>query len=294
LDIMPALHKLNFKSLPALTAAIFLSAAPEAAAHGEVHGQVRAVSAEIRLAPKDHRLYLKRGELHRMLGHWELGLADYDRAALLSPSASGIDLSRGRLLLEAGRLKQARAALDRLLTAEPNHGEGLLTRARVLVKLGSLAEAARDYALAVTRLARPDPEHYRELAEALLALGPGQEEKALLALNEGIERLGPAATLELQALDLEVRIRQFDAALARLERVASHAARKDTWLARKAEILSQAGRQDEARGVCLAALKEIEALPPERRHTPATQDLSKRLHEILETSTAPHGAGGAF
>jgi tetratricopeptide (TPR) repeat protein len=291
---MAAFHILHFRAFHALATVILLATAPQAAGHGEVHGQVRAVSAQIRSAPKDYRLYLKRGELHRMLGHWELGLADFDRAARLNPGAASIDLSRGRLLLEAGRLKQAKAALDLLLAVEPDHGEGLLTRARVLGRLGASAEAARDYAFAVTRLARPDPEHYRELAESLLALGPGQEEKALSALKQGIERLGPAATLELQAVDLEVRIGQFDSALARIDRLASHVSRKDTWLARKAEILSQAGRHEEARAACFAALKEIEALSPERRHTRVTEELSKRLHQILQTSTAPQGTGGGF
>ena len=104
---------------------------------------------------------------------------------------------------------------------------------------------------------------------------------ALQGLDEGLERLGQPITLQLYAIDLELELGRHDAALARLDRIASRADRKETWLVRRGEILEQAGRPAEARAAYVAAIEAVQALPATRRGTRAVSRLQTRAEEAL-------------
>ena len=64
--------------------------------------------------------------------------------------------------------------------------------------------------------------------------------------------------------------------------MAAKSPRKETWLARKGEILLQADRTNEARTAFKAALDAMDTLPPGRRNVPAMIDLEKHLRAELE------------
>jgi predicted negative regulator of RcsB-dependent stress response len=100
-------------------------------------------------------------------------------------------------------------------------------------------------------------------------------------LDDGIKKLGPLVTLELCAVDIEVKDKQYDAALARLDLLAAKSPRKESWLARRGDILLQAGKTEEARKAFQTALDAMETLPPARRNVPAMLELQTRLREQL-------------
>jgi tetratricopeptide (TPR) repeat protein len=199
-------------------------------AHVDPEVQIAALTQQMRQEPRDARLYLKRAGLQRSLGRWDLALADLDRCEALAPRLAAVDLVRGRTLLEARRPREARAALDRFLGRQPGHAEALILRARALVELGHRESAVADYEQALARHPAPRPEHYLERARLQAPAA------ALRGLDRGIARLGPVVTLELAAIELDLQLRNYDSALARLDRIAAQAARKDPWLARRAEI----------------------------------------------------------
>ena len=259
-------------------------------AHGDLHEQIRAVTEQIAKDRTNSELYLKRGELHRMHQEWDLAQADYDHAFALNPGLAIIDFTRGRMFLEADWANSAKTCLDRFLLKHTNHVEGFTTRARTLVKLEKPLEAARDFTTAIRYAPSARPELYIERAQALASAGDKHYAEALRGLDEGIERLGPLVTIQLHAIDLELKRRQFDAALVRLEKIAAQSPRKETWLARRGEILVQAGRLEEARTAYEQALKALDSLPPGRRNVPAMNELEKRIKAALET-TRPVSAG---
>jgi predicted negative regulator of RcsB-dependent stress response len=97
-----------------------------------------------------------------------------------------------------------------------------------------------------------------------------------------MKKMGPLVTLQLCALDIEVKQKQYDDALKRLESITAKSPRKETWLARRGEILQEAGRKSEARQAFTAALEAMETLPPARKNVPAMMDLQKHLREELD------------
>ena len=260
-------------------AALLLLVAGGACAHGPLLEQIEKLTAEIARDPANAQLYIRRGELHRVHEEWDAALADYRRASKLSPEDDRIDFLRGRALQEAGRAGQAKTALDAYLSQHPGNSEALVARARALRALGDYRAAVDDYARAIERNPRPDPDLYLERARAELATR--ESAHALAGIDAAIARLGPIPALQLFAIEVDMQQGRIDDALQRLDTVAARSPRKETWLARRGELLAQAGRPDEARSAYAAALSAIEALPPGARQTRAIADLEGRVRSAL-------------
>lgn len=244
--------------------------------HGDLDDQIAEATRRIERSPRDASLWLRRGELHRFHEDWSAALADLRRAAEIDPAMEVVDLAIAKTWLKAGDAAKAREALDRFLGRQPGHADALSERGRALASLGLRKEAEADFTRAIGLLAEPRPENYLERARVQPA------DRALAGIEEGLRRLGSVVTLELAALDLELEARNFDAALARLARLAEASPRKETWLARRGEILREAGRPGEAREAFAAALAAIETLPAVRRGAKSVVELEKRVRGALE------------
>lgn len=251
-------------------------------AHEGLEIQIARVTQEIERLPRSAELHYKRAELHREHGDWAAAKADYDRAETLEPEFAAVDLGRGRLWLAAGDATAAKGALDRFLARRAGDPEGHVERARALVRLGRRAEGVDDFTRGLAGMGQPRPEVYLERAEALRAEGPARLEEALRGLDEGIRRVGGVVTLRLMAVEINLELKRYDAALARVDEIAAQAERKDPWWVRRGEILRQAGRTAEAREAFAAARACIEALPPSRRAAKFTQDLESKVRAALE------------
>jgi predicted Zn-dependent protease len=250
-------------------------------AHEGLHEQIAAITAKIKRDPKNASLYLQRGELHRLHRDWGRAAADYDRAERLQPSLKTVELARGKMFFESGKLQRAKLTLDRFLNQQPGHYEGLVTRARVLGKLGARSDAAKDFTQALAASSAPEPELYIERANVL----GGDEQRvdeALRGLDEGIHKLGSLVTLQLAAVDLELRRKNYDGALTRVDQIAAQSQRKEAWFVRRGEILKLAGRDDEARAAFNAALVAIESLPPAHRQSRSVVSLELRARSALK------------
>ena len=274
----------SLAKIPWLAAACFVLVAgvPRSAfAHADLLLMIDEVTSQISTQPTNAELYLRRGELHRAHTNWDAAQVDFDRASVLNPGLAIVDLARGKAFLEAGWPLSARTALDLFLGRQPSHSEGLATRARVLARLDQNLAAAEDYTQALAHAVDSRPELYIERVQVLLAEGDAHLETALQGLDDGVKKIGPLVTLQLYAIDIEIKLKRFDAALARLERVATQSPRKETWLERRGQILLLAGRDQEAREAFRAALTALNSLPDSRRRVPAMMDLEKRLRQAL-------------
>jgi tetratricopeptide (TPR) repeat protein len=258
---------------------VFLTWFPPAFAHDGINAQIARLTIELEGNPDNASLWLRRGELFRANRQWREALADLDRAARLDASLARVELVRAHVFLESSRPHDAIAAADRFLARDPDQPDALTVRARARVALRRFAEAAADFTRVVE--VRPLPDLYLERARAERATGPRGLAPALRGLDEGLARLGSIVTLELEALDIERSLGQFDRALARIDRLTAQAARKEQWLARRGAVLEQAGRPVEARASYAAALAATQQLPPWTQRTRATRQLVDSLRADL-------------
>ena len=262
-------------------------AAAAACAHGDFHSLLTAANQEIEKDPTNAELYLRRGELYRLHQQYDPAQADFNTAETLSPGLPALDLYRARLLLDTAWPLSARAHLDRFIGTIPNHTEAYNLRSRAWLRLGQPRFAAEDLSRAIAVMPEGAPDLYIERAQALAEAGRDQLDAALQGLDEGMKRMGPLVTLQLTAIDLELRRKNPDAALARIDVVMQRLPRKESWLARKGEILLQAGRTEEAKKSYEAALAALNTLPPVRRNVPAVRDLERRIQLEID-----HLSGG--
>jgi Flp pilus assembly protein TadD len=177
--------------------------------------------------------------------------------------------------LDAGRWTDAARAATAVLARTPAHPDALIVRARAEGRAGNVSRALDDYSSALR--VQPNPDVYIERARVHATSGPRGPEQALRSLDEGITRLGPVVTLELEAIDLEIGLKRYDAALARVDLLSAQSSRRDTWLARRGAILEKAGRPDEARTAYQTALDDLSRQPDRIRTTRASIALAERL-----------------
>lgn len=275
------------RALPAAVALLWNG--PSAAAHDGLHEQIVALTREIEAHATEPELYVRRGELQRLHRQYDLALADFARARALDPCRAP-SLSEARLYADLGWSERAQAALENHLAARPDDAEALLLRARLREECGALEEAVRDYDRALAGLEPPEPDPYLARANALAVLGPAGVDRALSGLDEALARLGPVSSLELRAIELEVERARFDAALVRLEQLASRSPRQERWLAQRGEILLRAGRAEEALSTFRAARCALELLPARQHGSTLVLELERtvalRLAELESNTVA--------
>jgi tetratricopeptide (TPR) repeat protein len=267
---------------------------PAAHAHGELHDMILQATKDIEKNPRDPLLYLKRAELHRAHLGWDAAMADIERAAALTNQWPHLHFARAGLYLDAQWFESADLAATRYLEHAPTDWQTLVIRARARAKLGRYLESSDDYTQAIKHSPDKGPELFLERAQAFEAAGATHLDQALRGLEEGLTELGPIVTLQLAAIDIEVKRQRVDAALARLDKLMATAPRKETWLLRRGDILRQAGRKQEAAASYKAALQSLENLPSVRRRVPAMAELERRIQAALaEVSPSATEAGPA-
>ncbi len=258
-----------------------------AVAHGDLDLRIAAATKAITAATNDAALYLARGELHREHKDWLAATADFDTAQRLSPSLPNIDFLRGRLLADADRLEEARATLDRHLLRQPQDGLAFIERARVSARQNLRTNAVADFSRGIQLVSEPQPEFYIERAQVFLA--DQKDEEALRSLDEGIKRIGPVITLQTLALELELKRKYYDGALARLDTIIAQAARQERWLTQRGEILLQANRPADARRAFEQALVAIYKLPARLQTLQPMMTLKAHIQSLQEKIAPPPG-----
>jgi tetratricopeptide (TPR) repeat protein len=261
-------------ALLALAASLASGGRP-ASAHDGLAERIAALSAQIAQSPSSPSLLVKRAELYRENRQWNEALADLDRAERIDPTIAIVNLVRAHVHLERKNWQAAADAATRFISRQPDHADARVVRARAYAELGRRQAAAADFTSALA--VRPQPDLYIERAKALEGPGHDALEQALRSLDEGLARLGQIVTLELGAIDLELRLNRYDAALARLDGITARAPRKDTWLARRGAILERAGRPEDARAAYRAALDSLSSQSARIQQTRASVTLADEL-----------------
>jgi len=88
-------------------------------------------------------------------------------------------------------------------------------------------------------------------------------------------------TLALSALELELELKRYPQALARVDEAARGSARKELWLLRRGRILEAVGQTEEALATYREALAAAEGSQALRRQNRAAQRLGNEAREAI-------------
>ncbi len=253
-------------------------------AHTSIQQKITVLTELIEQSPNNAKLFLARGELYRVHKDWSKAMLDFDRASKFDTADSEVDFYVGRMLLESNKLAKAEEVLKSFLKRVPDHSGARIIHARALLKLGRGVEAAEEYTHAIELHSNPGPGLYLERAKALIDDGDANVNKALDGLDEGVQKLGQLVSLQLFAIDLELKNKRFNDALCRLEKITEQSSRKETYLTRRGEILEKAGRIDEGYEAYNNALSAIRGLPINQQKTQVIMQLKTRVLDALDRS----------
>ena len=258
-----------------------------ASAHGAFHDRLPELVAALERNPHDAQLHYELATVFCQHGDWALALGYAESADELRPDGFPTDLVRGEALLGAGRPAAARVALDRHLAAHPRQARAWVLRARAMAACDGAAAALPDFRAALAAPEQREPDHARETAAALAACG--EQAEAIAVLRHAIAEFGAEPELLLAALELETKAADWSAALTRIADLQQTAPRPEPWMARRAEILAQAGRTAEAKAAWAALRSRLEALPNLERGTRPLAELAARATAATE-NVAPSDA----
>jgi tetratricopeptide (TPR) repeat protein len=257
-------------------------------AHENLLAFIDRLTSQISTNKDNADLFIQRADLYRLHENWAEAQSDYAAAQKISPDSVPLLLGIAQLRVDLKNDPAARTAFDKVISRDATNWNALFGRAHVLARLGERNAAIADYSRGLALTPAPQADQFLERA-SLQATESGVDD-AIKGLDEGLAKMGWLVSLQNAAIDLEIKRHHPDAALARLETIIERSTRKETWLARKGEILRDAGRTQEARTAFSETLKLIEDLPPRMRTSPSTTELRHRVESLL---TSPSLASAA-
>lgn len=268
---------------------LLLLAAPvlPAAGHGDLHDRIEELSHRIEANPTAD-LRFQRANLYLNHGDATRALADLAWIDQHQPGNIETDPLRAEALLQCGRDHEALTALNRYLKIHPDAPRCLAMRARVRHQLDDIKAAILDYQKAIALDPHPEPDLILAAAAALVAAQRSAE--AVAALDAASQRLGPVPALAIKALDIEIQAGKWDAALARTGVLQASAPRPEPWMARRAAILTQAGRAAAAHEAWQELLDHLSRLSPAERNSTAMSRIAAEARHHLGAETLPQAA----
>jgi tetratricopeptide (TPR) repeat protein len=255
-------------------------------AHAGVEVLDDSTRAEVAKHPESGDAHMARARVLQMKGEWDGALEELETAAARGADPDVVGEQRALVYLDAKFPRMAKVELDRVLARRPDAYGLLFPRGEAWRAIGDAEAAARDFGVAIAKGPRPTPEQVIARRDALLSIG--KKDEAIRALDEGMARVGRVVQLVLPAIDLEVELGRYDAALARIDALSKTANPNPIWVARRGEILDKAGRREEARVEYERALGLIAQRSPERNGKPLA-DLKQKLETALASVESKGG-----
>lgn len=248
-------------------------------AHPDLIEQITKLTEEMQYEGATPGHLQQRAELFRRHAQFDFALVDIETAERLQTNAAPLTLERARIFCEAGRTTEALGAAQEILAGDAEHVEALIIRARCRAKLGETDAAVADYNVAIARCDQPNPDLF--LRRARLLADSGKLAEASRSLDLVISNTPFASPLQLTAIDYDRKRGAFDSALDRVDTLVAFYPVKEPWLTLRAEILEQAGRNENAVKTFRSVISGIESYPVTRRKLDLTKQLEDRAHAGL-------------
>ncbi len=209
-----------------------------ASAHPGEDERLKQLSIRIQAAPDDVELRILHADAAIRAGHPARALAQARRITALAPDEIETHRIRAEALRAHKKDAQALRAYDAYLDvvpAGPRKGKAHAARARIHLDADELDRARADYDAALEHVITPDLVLERgRLDETRDRLGD-----AAAGYRAGLERLGPAVTIQLALAHVELRREQPRAALEIVDALLDRDRGRSDWVLLRADVLDQ-------------------------------------------------------
>lgn len=272
--ILPSL----FQHLSAIVLCTWLVCICFTNAHEEPLTSLEIVNAKLTASPHNSSIHFRRASLLLESEQHAAALKAVAHTRELGDNSPSLSLIEAKALLALGRSEESLA----ILADCPPSLTVLSHRARALHASGKSSKAIEQCRTILDTA--PDPDI------AFLAAGILVETNDTPAAIQLLDSTFPEETrpssIELQALEYEISLKSWDDALTRIDRHITSSQRPEPWLARRADILTLAGRTSAAMKTWQDLLTTIRNLPPGIRGSHAMLQLAQKARAATD-SPAP-------
>lgn len=253
-------------------------------AHGDYHEVVSEIEKALEKEPENADLHFRLAVAFEEHGEWSSALVALERVERLAPGKHPVALVQGLALAKGGQSQAAEAMLNEFLETHPKHTKALTERARVRLQLKRCDEAICDFQAVIENCSQPEVEVFFETANVWLSKGNPTE--AARVLNEGVTRLSLHPDLLEKAFDVTLAAGQHEVALGHLDALQQASPKPQEWLARKAQLLAQWGRPEDAQKIWRELRDQILARPNLERGQPHFVSLLEKAQRALGETPA--------
>ena len=219
-------------------AALVLAPARSAVAHPGEDARLKQLAARVEAAPDDVDLRVRIADELLRAGHPGDALVQARRIAKIDPDAVEADRIRAEAFVARGRDEAGLEAYDQYLErapAGPQKGKAFAARARIHRRADRLEASRADFDAALEHAVTPA----LVLERGALDEARDRLDEAALGYRDGLDRLGPAVTLQLALARVELRRGQARLALEVIDQLLSERPGHSDWVLLRAEALDQ-------------------------------------------------------
>jgi len=249
--------------------------------HSDITQSIERLTQEIMHDSDNAVLYFQRAELYRRQGKWSASENDFALAEQYGYNKQTLKFSQAQLLIDAGRSSAALPYLNELLRINPNFTKALILRAKIPERDTHDAISDLDRSIALLKL--PSPDLYIDRAKLQIKSG-SKFETMITGLTQGIDRLGPLASLVGYGVDQCESKGEFRQGLSMMNMLPTRIKEQANWQARYGKFYYNLRDTEKSRTHFLIALKAIEKLSASRRNSRAILKLKKEIQSFLQSS----------
>jgi tetratricopeptide (TPR) repeat protein len=214
--------------------------------HPDLDLQIDELTEQLEKQPDQAGLLLKRGDLQRRHGNWDLAWADFNRVRQIQADNELLDWFEGRLAVDSGQPELALKYLDRFLTLNPGHGIALQNRAQAFMLLDQPLMAARDLQTVINGEETPGPALYSANALALIKAGSEYYPQAMDVVRDGLVRFHSEMLLTGIATDISLARLDIGSAQDLISKLPGPLLNLPQWQFRRALLDCVSGRRQDA------------------------------------------------
>lgn len=266
-------------SAAALSFFLLVLAPSSVIADGSFHDVLKRLTVLLEASPNDDCLHFQLACAYIEHGDWAACLAEVERVERLAPGKHPTRFLEGRAFSTGGDYQMALYALDDVLNVEPTHAAALAERGKVYLKLHNSEKALVDYQLAFKVDNAVQRQWYVDAGVGFIALG--QLKQGVDILDQALHQFGPDPDFLIPQVEAALALRDFNRALRDVDLLKDLWPRPEPWMARRAQILSLAGRPTEAEAAWRGLHDHLMALPNLERGLPLLVPIQAEVGRAL-------------
>lgn len=247
-------------------------------AHGDLTIRIKEKTAEILKDPNNAELYLQRGFLYQQHDDYNKAISDYEKSEDLGLKNKLIYYRKAETFYKAKTFNKALSSAEQYFKLDSVDIKIYKLKAQILFELKRFDKAQHLYDYVLENTLDLRPYNIIEYCNIILSIDNTNYNKAIDALNFGIEKLGKHTfSLQLKKLEYLKSSKQTEEAINQFNYFILNNNRKEFWYYKKAKYLLDINEFVAAKTALLQAKKSVDTLHQKFKSTPSIKNLQEKI-----------------